>query len=56
MPVYRGPKDDIDAVLRRLDAATRGKLVKKYVIFMPSGVVEIETTDKIPELKDYEVK
>lgn len=54
MPRYRGPKDVIDGVLRRFDKDARAKLVKSYKIILPDGVAEIETTEALPELKDYE--
>jgi len=51
MPVYIGPKEKIDKVIRALRKKDREK-IKRYTIIVPSGLVEVETTEEIRALKD----
>lgn len=55
MPKYVAPKAKVDSVLRKMKPDERAKLVKAYTLVLPNTVI-LETTAKIPELKDYEVK
>lgn len=56
MPLYKGPKDEIDAVLTKMKTDERAEVVKSYRVFVPSNVVEIETTKEIPELSKFRTK